>query len=77
MALINCPECNKEISNQAKICVHCGYPLPKEFATTENPVKKPGNFTPEFAEKILSCGKKADLYGKNKKNKHAHNNIDK
>lgn len=25
MALINCPECNKEISDQAKICPNCGY----------------------------------------------------
>lgn len=25
MALINCPECNKEISNSAKICPNCGY----------------------------------------------------
>ncbi|MBR3767566.1 MAG: zinc ribbon domain-containing protein [Clostridia bacterium] len=24
MALINCPECKKEISNNAKICPHCG-----------------------------------------------------
>lgn len=27
MALIKCPECNKEISNKSKICVHCGYPI--------------------------------------------------
>ncbi|MBN2636839.1 MAG: SH3 domain-containing protein [Prolixibacteraceae bacterium] len=27
MALIICPECNKEISNQAKSCPNCGYPL--------------------------------------------------
>ena len=25
MALINCPECNKEISDSAKSCPHCGY----------------------------------------------------
>ena len=25
MALINCPECNKEISNSAKTCPNCGY----------------------------------------------------
>lgn len=25
MALINCPECNKEISDKAKVCPHCGY----------------------------------------------------
>ena len=27
MALINCPECGKEISDKAKDCIHCGYPL--------------------------------------------------
>lgn len=27
MSLIKCPECGKEISDKAKYCVHCGYPL--------------------------------------------------
>lgn len=27
MALIKCPECDKEISDKSKICVHCGYPI--------------------------------------------------
>lgn len=27
MALISCPECGKEISDKAKNCIHCGYPL--------------------------------------------------
>lgn len=30
MALIKCPECNKEISDKAKSCINCGYPL-EEF----------------------------------------------
>ena len=29
MALIKCSECGKEISDQAKACPHCGFPLPK------------------------------------------------
>lgn len=29
MALINCPECGKEISDQVKVCPHCGYPIRK------------------------------------------------
>lgn len=29
MALINCPECGREVSDQAKACIHCGYPLEK------------------------------------------------
>ena len=27
MALINCPECNKEISDKATNCPHCGNPI--------------------------------------------------
>ena len=30
MALITCPECGKEISDKAKCCIHCGYPLEEE-----------------------------------------------
>lgn len=29
MALINCRECGKEISDMAKVCPHCGVPLKK------------------------------------------------
>lgn len=32
MALINCPECGKEISDSSENCIHCGYPM--------NPQKK-------------------------------------
>ena len=27
--LIKCPECGKEVSDQSKVCIHCGYPLLK------------------------------------------------
>ena len=30
MALIQCPECNKEISDKVKSCPQCGYPLVEE-----------------------------------------------
>ncbi len=30
MALIQCPECGKEVSTAASSCPHCGYPLKKE-----------------------------------------------
>ena len=29
MALIHCPECDKEISDQVRSCPHCGYPMKK------------------------------------------------
>ena len=31
MALIKCPECGQEVSNQAPACIHCGYPLNEEM----------------------------------------------
>ena len=31
MALIKCPECGREISDKAKVCIHCGYPLGERF----------------------------------------------
>ena len=27
MALINCPECGKEVSDRAPACIHCGFPF--------------------------------------------------
>jgi len=27
MALINCPECEREVSDQAMMCPHCGHPI--------------------------------------------------
>lgn len=30
MALIKCPECGQLISDKAKACIHCGYPLDYE-----------------------------------------------
>ncbi len=30
MALIKCPECEKDVSTEAVTCPHCGYPLKKD-----------------------------------------------
>lgn len=38
MALVNCPECGKQVSDQATNCPHCGYPLKR--AEKEKPKKK-------------------------------------
>jgi hypothetical protein len=40
MALINCPECKKEVSNSAKNCPHCGFQLIREIV--QKPKKKSG-----------------------------------
>ncbi len=29
MALIECPECKREISDKSEACIHCGYPMSK------------------------------------------------
>lgn len=43
MALINCKECNKEISSKARSCPHCGAPIEIQLdANTEIPDKKAG-----------------------------------
>jgi len=39
MALINCPECNKEVSDTALTCPHCGYQL-RRTAVQPHPVRK-------------------------------------
>lgn len=38
MALIKCPECEKEISDQAEICVGCGFPINKILSDNPTPV---------------------------------------
>ena len=39
MAIINCPECGKEISDKSETCIYCGYPL-KESMSEEVPKEK-------------------------------------
>lgn len=38
MALITCPECNKEISDKVKSCPHCGYPIVEEIGSVHEPI---------------------------------------
>jgi len=40
MALINCPECKKEISDKVKSCPHCGYPLEINSVDNTNQMNK-------------------------------------
>ena len=42
MSLINCPECNKEISDKAEACIGCGYPI----ASNDNTTHKKANYSP-------------------------------
>jgi hypothetical protein len=51
MSLINCPECNKEVSDSALSCIHCGYPLEKESESSAG--KDTVATQPEKAQKNL------------------------
>lgn len=42
MALINCPECNKQISDKAKACPNCGFPIEE--------INKPNEVLLQFPE---------------------------
>lgn len=64
MALINCPECGKEISDKVKACPHCGYPLveenieanppqPQQVEITSVNLKKKVNWKPIVIGAIL------------------------
>jgi uncharacterized membrane protein YdbT with pleckstrin-like domain len=35
MALINCPECGKQVSTEAKVCPGCGYPIAEKQAASQ------------------------------------------
>ncbi len=48
MALINCPECGKQISDSAKMCPHCGYEL---FDYKLRNVKKSPQYAPQPKKK--------------------------
>lgn len=56
MALINCPECNREVSDKAEVCLNCGFGVAK-YIERQNKILK----IQEEAEK------EAYLYVKQKK----------
>ena len=52
MALIKCPECNNDISDQAEKCPKCGYELKK----TEEPPKDTKKFKGKIDYKYIILG---------------------
>lgn len=57
MALINCPNCNREISDKAKKCVGCGYQLLSDVCTEETICcPECGAVANSFAEICSNCG---------------------
>ena len=69
MALINCPECSKEVSDMAEHCIHCGYPFKKKdgltfeeqlefekaFIAMDNLFKEDDTFDSDFTEEEYLC----------------------
>lgn len=53
MALINCPECNKEISDKSVNCINCGYPLQMNQKSSVSDER----CNPEFVVSKYSIGK--------------------
>lgn len=53
MALINCPECNKQVSDKAPACPHCGYTETK----LQKPIPTPKQvFVQQKAPTQYGCG---------------------
>ena len=54
MALIDCPECGKEISDKAPSCPNCGVVFAKDNASTppDNNNEKPSNGAHETIDKV-------------------------
>ena len=60
MAMIQCPECGKDLSSEATVCPHCGYPIKKsqkkvEKTNHKKSVKKPLLFVLISAIVIIAC----------------------
>ena len=55
MALINCPECGKQISEVSEKCVHCGFPIRKSENPVEGkiPIMKPTETKPRKPKRLL------------------------
>ena len=78
MALINCPECDNEISDKAEFCPKCGYKLPKKEpmfqgvycpSCLESNIKTGINACPycniKFKDSIYGTSKDCSDYGEN------------
>ena len=42
MALVDCPECGKQVSTRATACPHCGFPLSREVGVAGDAHREPG-----------------------------------
>jgi DNA-directed RNA polymerase subunit RPC12/RpoP len=59
MALIKCPECGRQVSDQAAACPECGYPIRKveyKFVTVSKSVRYGGYADKDEYERLLREG---------------------
>jgi hypothetical protein len=57
MALITCPECKNSVSDQARTCPQCGYPIKKPEYTSQYVTNRGGvERGRDFLNKLLSEG---------------------
>lgn len=58
MSLINCPNCNKEISDKAKVCVGCGHQILDDANTEKRMVTCPecGKIANSLTDICFNCG---------------------
>jgi hypothetical protein len=61
VALINCPECNKEISDKAGACPSCGHPMEKQVL---KPIYQKPKVTIPKEVSCLECGKEISTNSK-------------
>lgn len=69
MALIKCPECGKEISDKARVCVNCGCPISEYIEEKKEDNQKKFEYLKErqVAEKTFSSEVRKINYVKDKK----------
>ena len=54
MALFQCPECGKDVSDKAPVCPKCGYPLQQEMNETTPPLAPPLAAPPSVQQNLSS-----------------------
>lgn len=56
MAIIKCPECGQDVSDKARICIHCGITLNEETLKRERKCEKCGEVLSEQDNFCIKCG---------------------
>lgn len=51
MALIHCPECDKDVSDTAKICPHCGYDI-QSYVLKKNAAEELNSIAHDNAQRV-------------------------